>query len=318
DRGLEPHLAELVDGPRGQAVAAGLVAGEDLALEHADVVAGLRQPEPGGAARRPTPDDEHVVAVVGHGYLGGGAGGRGRAAGAVVPTGDKSSGRSLGPSDRGASAAQVGLGDAVLLRQLPEPGLGEGHLAVGDGEEVGVVGVLLGDVLAGEHALVEHDLGELLLVELVPEGRHATLLRRLVGAVGAGRPAVRAEHHPRQVVAVVGPGGDDRAVDERRAAAALAGATVAGGAVRAVHLRAEREGVGVLLGGWLERAHVHVPPHRQRGERGHGPVGDALAALRGLDVDGIGRGGLGRGRPSWGGGGRGGRGRRGGRRRRRR
>ena len=52
DGRLEPHVLELVDRPGGEAVAAGLVAGERLALEDADVVAGLGQPEPGGRSGR--------------------------------------------------------------------------------------------------------------------------------------------------------------------------------------------------------------------------------------------------------------------------
>jgi hypothetical protein len=66
DVGLEAHLPDLVDRPRGQAVAAGLVPREGLALQHADVMAGLGQPEPGGAPGRPPADDEDVVAVGGH------------------------------------------------------------------------------------------------------------------------------------------------------------------------------------------------------------------------------------------------------------
>src|ERR687892_313823 len=54
-------LAQLVDGPGREPVAAGLVPGKGLALQHAHVVAGLGQPEPGGAPRRTAPDHEDVV-----------------------------------------------------------------------------------------------------------------------------------------------------------------------------------------------------------------------------------------------------------------
>jgi hypothetical protein len=56
----EAHLLELVDGAGREAVAAGLLARERLALDDGDVVALLGQPVAGGGARRSGADDEHL------------------------------------------------------------------------------------------------------------------------------------------------------------------------------------------------------------------------------------------------------------------
>src|SRR5690606_5585303 len=118
---------------------------------------------------------------------------------------------------RPGSAAEVGLGDAGRLGQLAEARLGQGHLARGDGAQVGVVLVGLGDVLARELPLVEDDLGDLLVGERGP-GRHqaAAAHRLLGGAVGGGGPALGAEPHPGGMVAPVGEGLDHSAVREGR------------------------------------------------------------------------------------------------------
>ena len=49
---LEAHGPELGDGPRGEAVAAGLLARERLLLDDHDVAPGPGQPVPGRRARR--------------------------------------------------------------------------------------------------------------------------------------------------------------------------------------------------------------------------------------------------------------------------
>ena len=66
ERGRDAHVVELLDGAGREPVAAGLVAGEGLALEHADVAPGLGQPEAGRRAGRTASDDEDVVPVSCH------------------------------------------------------------------------------------------------------------------------------------------------------------------------------------------------------------------------------------------------------------
>ena len=58
---LESHVGQLSDGPRGQAVPAGLDPGEVLLLHHDHVPAGLGQPVGAGGPRRATADDDHIV-----------------------------------------------------------------------------------------------------------------------------------------------------------------------------------------------------------------------------------------------------------------
>src|SRR5204862_4691416 len=60
----QAHVVELLDGPWGQPVAAGLLPGEPLLLDQQDVVPGVGQPVRAGRAGRAGPDDEDVV--VGH------------------------------------------------------------------------------------------------------------------------------------------------------------------------------------------------------------------------------------------------------------
>jgi hypothetical protein len=74
-RGVDAHRLELGDRPRGEPVAADLLAGEDRLLQHRDVDPGGGQPvrgrRPGGAGT----DDEHVGGPVGdarHGRRGAG------------------------------------------------------------------------------------------------------------------------------------------------------------------------------------------------------------------------------------------------------
>ncbi len=60
---LDPHVGDLADRAGGQAVTAGLLAGEDLLLHQGHVPAGLGQPVGARRARRTAPDHEDVVDV---------------------------------------------------------------------------------------------------------------------------------------------------------------------------------------------------------------------------------------------------------------
>ena len=59
----QAHVDELLHGPGREAVAAGLLAGEPLALDHQHPVAALGEPVRGRRARRSGTDDENVPLV---------------------------------------------------------------------------------------------------------------------------------------------------------------------------------------------------------------------------------------------------------------
>ncbi len=60
----QSHFLELVHGPRCEPVAAGLLAGEVLLLQHDDVESGTRGPVGRGAARGSSADHQQVVYAV--------------------------------------------------------------------------------------------------------------------------------------------------------------------------------------------------------------------------------------------------------------
>ena len=215
---------------------------------------------------------------------------------------------SLGPARCGADRQPPRSSSVTpaCLGQLAEAGLGQGHLAVGDGVEVRVVGVLavLGSRPPAELALVQHDLGDLLVGEGRP-GRHgaAAADRLLGGAVGGRRPAVGAEADPGGVVAPVGPKVSMMA-PSTNAGACHAGAGARRGRRRSCRRRPRRP---ARAGRPRRRAAARgcgrrcSPTAAGRPAR-HGPVRDALPLLGRLDVGGLGLGRLGLGPPRPGGG----------------
>ena len=207
---LEPagqaHLVELVHGARGEPVAARLLAGERLALDHRDVVAAPGEPVAGGGAGRPAADDEHVGDEVAgmrrvRGHVGGGGlvdddgvggdgdvrqarrrradHGLGRAAlGGGVADVDDLGGAALGGGDAGGvevgeRRARLEGGEHRRLLRAPQLVLLGDSSAVGSGAAEGV-------------ALVTHN-GEDLGVGEVAAGRVAPLAasRRTTRRVGA-------------------------------------------------------------------------------------------------------------------------------------
>ena len=63
ERPGETHVVELPHGPRGEPIAAGLLAREALLLDDEHPPSPLREPERGGGARRARADHENVVAI---------------------------------------------------------------------------------------------------------------------------------------------------------------------------------------------------------------------------------------------------------------
>ena len=249
---------ELVDGPGREPVAAGLVPGEGLALQHAHVVAGLRQPEPRGGPRRPPTHHEDVVPLCGH-RLGQPPSSprRRRPPGRSAPA---PAARHRGPALRPASSRRWRPRTARCTAGCPAT-----HLAC-------------------ELALVQHDLAISWSVSWPPnDGIVPPPPTCLLFAVGGGRPSVRAELHPHHVVSPVRPGLHHGTVDERGRRHALPARAVAGGAVGTEQSRAQHQRIGLAGGRWLEGADVDVAPYRQRRQHRHGPVGDALAGLGRLD-----------------------------------
>jgi hypothetical protein len=143
---LEPHGPELGDRPRGEPVAAGLLAGEGLLLDDDDVATGSSQPVARRGPSGTTADDEHVVAV-------------GRWS--------RFSLRSVRPEPQsrpGQPGARLSSGMPAATDSSPRPRPLEGEVALGDGEQLLVLLALLRHV-AELDPLVEHDLGQLLVGE---------------------------------------------------------------------------------------------------------------------------------------------------------
>ena len=199
-----PMSCELVDGPGGEPVAARLVAGERLALDARTTSwPALASQKPAAAPAGPPPMTRTSWRS------------------AVVM--ERRVGDRLRPTVSRPGPLRSHRPARTARRARPRPGSSRrarrrrGRL---------VVGVLLGDVLvAAERALVQHDLGDLLVGERAASRASCRCRRWACSGRRRWPPgqSSRAEADPGGVVAPVGPGRDDRAVAKLGTGAAAAG-----------------------------------------------------------------------------------------------